>query len=392
MSLNAGALDAILDNAVATGAVPGLAVVVADRDGIQYSGAAGSTRAGGPPVDADTIFRYASMTKALTSIAALQLVEQGKVSLDDEVTSLLPEFGKLQVIAGFEGDQPILRPPSRSPLVRELLNHTAGCSYFFSNLNIVQFHAATGVPNVLTGEKAALTDVPLAHDPGTIWEYGTNTDWLGLLVERVSGKALDAYFAENILGPLGMTDVSFDPSDDQRSRAMPVHARTPDGGLVETPIDLPPAPDWWAGGHGLFGTAGAYARLLQALLRGGELDGARILSEASVDLMFTDSLNGVPMPAEGIKSAVPELVNDVPPFPLPESWGLGLHLVLADVPGMRRAGTGDWAGIFNTYYWLDRSTGISGLLLTQVLPFFDDGVVGTLLGVEAAVYEQLGIA
>ncbi len=392
MALESGALDALLDHAVSSGAVPGVSVVIANRDGILYSGTAGALRDGGSSVTASTIFRYASMTKALTSVAALQLVEAGKLSLDDEVTSLLPEFGKLQVIDGFDGDQPILRAPSRSPLVRELLNHTAGCSYFFSNLNIVQFHAATGVPNVLTGEKAALTDVPLAHDPGTIWEYGTNTDWLGLLVERVSGKSLDAYFADHILRPLNMGDVTFEPSDDQRARAMPVHARTPDGGLVETPLDLPPTPDWWPGGHGLFGTAGAYARLLQALLRGGELDGARILSEESVDLMFADSLNGVPMPAEGIKSAVPELVNDVPAFPLPESWGLGLHLVLADVPGMRRAGTGDWAGIFNTYYWVDRTTGISGAVFTQVLPFFDAGVVGTLMGVEAAVYEQLGIA
>ncbi|MGQ0846671.1 MAG: serine hydrolase domain-containing protein [Sporichthyaceae bacterium] len=392
MALDSGALDALLANAVSAGAAPGFSLVVADRDGILYSGTAGSLRDGGPAVDADTIYRYASCTKALTTISALQLVERGVLSLDDEVAAHLPEFGKLQVLDGFVGDEPILRAPSRPPLIRELMTHTAGCSYFFSNLDIVRFHAATGVPNVLSGDKAALTDVPLAHDPGTVWEYGTNTDWLGLVVERLTGQDLGAYFAEHILGPLAMAEVSFAPSDAQRSRAMPVHARTPDGGLVETPVDLPPTPDWWAGGHGLFGTAGAYARLIRALLRGGELDGARILTDASVELMFTDQLRGVPMPVEGIKSSVPELVNDVPPFPLPETWGLGLHLGQADVPGARRAGSGDWAGIFNCYYWIDRTTGIGAILLTQVLPFFDAGVVGTLMQVEGTVYAQLGVA
>jgi CubicO group peptidase (beta-lactamase class C family) len=392
MSLNAGALDAILDNAVSSGAVPGVAFVVTDRDGVLYSGTAGALRAGGPAVGADTVYRFASMTKALVTVAALQLVEAGKLSLDDEVATHVPEFGKLQVLDGFADGQPVLRAPSRAPLVRELMNHTAGCGYFFSNNELLQFHGATGVPNILSGEKAALTEVPLVHDPGTLWNYGVNTDWLGLVVEKVSGQGLDAYIAEHILGPLGMADVSFSPSAELRSRCMPVHARTPEGSVVETPIELPTEPDWWAGGHGLYGTADSYGRFIRTLLRGGELDGTRVLGEQSVELMFTDSLNGVPMPTEGIKSAVPELVNDVPPFPLPETWGLGLHLVQADVPGMRRAGSGDWAGIFNTYYWIDRTTGVAAVLLTQVLPFFDQGVVGTLMGLEAELYSQLGVS
>ncbi len=365
--------------------------MIVDRDGTLYSGTAGSLRAGGPPVDASTMFRYASCTKAIASVAALQLVEQGRMSLDDEVTALFPEFGKLQVLDGFDGDTPILRPPSRSPLVRELLTHTAGLTYFFTNPQVAKFHQVTGTVDVLSGEKAALTDVPLAQDPGIIWDYGTNTDWLGLLVEHVSGQSLDAYFAEHILGPLGMDDVTFAPSAEQRERLMPVHARTPDGGLAETPLELSAEPEWWSGGHGLYGTAGDYARFLRALLRGGELDGARILSEESVQLAFSDQLQGVPMPTEGIVSTVPELLNDVPPFPFAETWGLGFHLVQEDVPGARRSGTGDWAGIFNLYYWVDRSAGVGGMILTQVLPFFDAGVVGTAMGVEAAVYEQLGI-
>lgn len=381
MSLKPAALDAILANAVATGATPGLAVVVVDRDGVLYSGAHG--------VESDALFRYASCTKAVASVAALQLVEQGRISLDDEVATHLPEFGKLQILEGFDGDQPILRDPSRPALVRELLNHTSGAAYFFTDANLARFHELTGTPTVLTGEKAALTDVPLINDPGTMWAYGTSTDWLGLLIERVSGQGLDDYIDEHVAGPLGMRDLTFHPTDAQRSRLMPMHARTPEGGLTEISMELAESPEFWAAGHGLHGTADAYARFMRALLRGGELDGARVLDEETVDLAFTDSMPGVPMPTEGIISTAPELTNDVPPFPFSESWGLGFHLVLEDVPGTRRSGTGDWAGLFNLYYFIDRSTGVGAMLLTQLLPFFDQGVVDTFMLIEATVYAEL---
>lgn len=388
--LDPAALDAILERAVAEGRVPGVAAVVTDRDGTLYTGAAGALQEGGPAVDASTLFRYASMTKALTSIAALQLLERGLFQLEEAVATHLPEFGELQVLDGFDGDVPILRAPSRPPVVRELLTHSSGVTYFFTNAKVARFHEVTGIPHVLTGHRAALTDVPLAADPGTVWDYGTSTDWLGLLVERRSGQTLDAYLAEHVIGPLGMGDVTFDPSDEQRARTMPVHVRTPDGGLTATEIDLARTPDWWSGGHGLFGTADAYGRLIRALLRGGELDGARILQEATVELAFSDQLAGVPMPPEGVRTAAPEYSNDVPPFPVADTWGLGFHLVLEDIPGMRRAGTGDWAGLFNLYYWIDRTTGVGGILLTQVLPFFDAGVVQTFAELEATVYAQVG--
>jgi methyl acetate hydrolase len=381
MSLDTGALDAILANAVATGAAPALAAIVVNRDGVQYSGAVG--------VEPNTIFRYASCTKALASVAALQLIEQGRISLEDDVASHLPEFGKVQVLDGIEDGQPVLRTPNRPPVVRELLNHTSGAEYFFTNADIRTFHEVTGTPTILAGEKSAITDVPLGRDPGTTWAYGTSTDWLGLLVEQVSGQGLDEYIAEHIAGPLGMTDVTFHPTDEQAARVMPLFARTPDGGLVEFPLELPAEPEWWAGGHGSYGTADAYGRFMQALLRGGELDGARILNEDTVELAFTDSLKGVPMPADGIVSASPELSNDVPPYPFAEGWGLGFHLTLEDIPGARRAGTGDWAGLFNLYYFIDRASGVAAMLLTQVLPFFDHPVVGTWMELEATIYAGL---
>lgn len=388
--LNPTALDDVLRRAVDEGRVPGVAAIVTDRDGTIYEGAAGALHEGGPAVDARTIFRYASCTKALASVAALQLYEQGRFGLEDEVATYLPEFGALQVLDHFDGETPVLRAPSRPPVIRELLTHSTGVTYFFTNAKIARFHEVTGTPHVLTGDRAALTKVPLAADPGTVWDYGTNTDWLGLLVEQLSGQTLDAYLAEHVLGPLGMDDVTFAPSDEQRARAMPIHMRTPDGGLAATELDLPPAPDWWAGGHGLFGTAGAYARLIRALLRGGELDGQRILREETVELAFSDHLAGVPMPPDGIRTAAPEFCNDVPALPFAQGWGLGFHLTLEDVPGMRRAGSGDWAGLFNLYYWIDRETGVGGMILTQVLPFFDAGVVQAFVELEANVYAQVG--
>jgi methyl acetate hydrolase len=392
MTFDPAPLDTILRDAHSGGVFPGAAVVITDRDHTLYEGQAGSLTADGAPVDAQTIFRYASTTKAFTSIAVLQLVEQGRLALEGDVTTFLPEFGELKVLDGFDGDTPVLRAPARQPVVRELLTHSSGLSYFFTNAKLARFHAVTGTAHVLTGDKAALTDVPLAADPGTVWDYGTSTDWLGLIVERLTDQPLDAYFQEHIFAPLGIDDVSFRPTDDQRARTMPIHARTPDGGLLATEIDLPPQPDWWAGGHGLYGTASAYGRLIRALLRGGELDGRRILSEASVERAFSDQLAGVPMPAAGIVSAAPEFSNDVPAPPFRESWGLGFHLVLEDVPGMRRAGTGDWAGLFNLYYWIDRSSGLGGIFLTQVLPFFDARIVETFAQLEATVYAQASSA
>jgi CubicO group peptidase (beta-lactamase class C family) len=331
-----------------------------------------------------------SMTKMVCTAAALQQMERGELDFDAPVDTIVPAFADLQVLDGFDGDVPVLRAPSRPPVIRELLTHSAGLTYFFTNAAVARFHAVTGIPHVLTGSIDALKRVPLAADPGVRWDYGTNTDWLGLLVERLSGQTLDVYLDEHVIGPLGLEDVTFSPTDEQRARAMPIHVRTPDGGLAATEIDLAPEPDWWAGGHGLFGTADAYGRVIRALLNGGELDGTRILREETVELAFSDQLAGVPMPADGIRSAAPEFCNDVPALPFAQGWGLGFHLTLEDVPGMRRAGSGDWAGLFNLYYWIDRGTGVGGMVLTQVLPFFDAGVVQAFVELEAAVYAQVG--
>ena len=384
-------IDELLERSCAEGVVPGVVAMVADRDGVVYEGAAGRLRIGdGPPATNDTMFRIASMTKALTSVAALQLVEQGRLALDQTVVSVIPAFGALQLLEGFDGDEPRLRDLSRQPTIQHLLTHTSGLSYWFSNVDLKKWHDLTGAPTPLTGLRKCL-DTPFVAEPGERWEYGVNTAWLGLVVEAVTGQPLDEYLAQHVFAPLGMTDATFSPTDAQRERLMEIHDRTPDGGLALSDIDISEEPELAFGGEGAFATAGDYMRFLRALLLGGELDGAQILERDTVSLMFTDHLGGVQLP-EVTHSAVPELTNDVVSLPFRQGWGLGLHLLLEDVPAMRKAGSGDWAGLFNCYYWVDPATGITATVFTQLLPFFDARMVETLMQFEQDVYAQLGAA
>jgi len=379
MAFDGSAIKALLDGAVSKGTLHGVAAMVVDRNGPLYHHAAGEA-------DERTLFRNASMTKAVATTAALQLVEQGRLSLDASVESILPEFGKLQVLDGFDGDRPRLRAPASKATVRQLMTHTAGLGYFFLSEKLARYHQLTGEPAPLSGLKRSLS-VPLVNDPGTAWEYGVNTDWLGLVVEKLSGQSLASYLREHVYGPLGMVDSTFEPSAAQRSRLLRVMQRQADGRLVPSVHDLPPTSEWDAAGHGSYGTVQDYGRFVQAWLA----DGGGILQPATVRLALQDHLGPIKLP-ELMKSTMPELSNDVPALPVPQGWGLGFHLTLADVPGMRSKGTGDWAGVFNSYYWIDRSKGIGGVLMTQLLPFFDMPVIETLMGFEMAVYQQVGAA
>ncbi|MBA2764775.1 MAG: beta-lactamase family protein [Thermoleophilaceae bacterium] len=366
----------LLDTAVEGDAIPGLVAITATPEGV------GEITAAGLPDD--TIFRYASMTKLITTVAVMQLVERGELALEQEVASVLPEFADLQVLDSFEGNEPVLRAPASAATVGQLLNHTAGCSYFFSNERLHRYNEITGGPHILTGLRASVT-APLIADPGTIWEYGCNTDWAGLLVEEISGSDLETYLRQNVSDPLGLESVTFAPSDEQRDRMMPIHHRQPDGSAAPGELELPSPPEFWPGGHGLHGTAADYGRFMAAILNGG----AEILQPASVDRMFANTLGDIALP-ELIRSADPIFSNDIPSLPVPQGWGLGVHLTLEDLPGMRRAGTGDWAGLFNSYYWIDRASGVAGAIFTQLLPFFDERVVEAAIGFEQAVYTEVG--
>jgi len=382
------AIDGLLEQAVRAGALPGVVAIAGDRDGVLYEGAAGALSIGGDtPVQRDTMFWLASMTKAFVSVGALRLIEQDRLALEQPVADVLPAFGALPVLDGFDGDTPRLRPPASQATIRQLLTHTSGAGYWFANPDLLRYHLITGLPDPSTGKLASLLEAPLVADPGTRWEYGLSTDWLGLVVEAVSGQDLAAYCAEHIFEPLGMRDTTFIPTEAQASRAMRLHARTADGALVPASLEVS-NPEYFSAGSGAWGTAPDYLRFMRALLRRGELDGKRVLRPETVELMFTDHLNGAPLPAV-VRSTIPELTNDIPSWPVAQGWGLGLHLLLEEMPGMRRAGTGDWAGLTNCYFWIDRTTGRAAALFTQILPFFDAGVVETVFGFERSLYATL---
>jgi methyl acetate hydrolase len=384
--MDTAAIDGLLEQAVGTGALPGVVAMVGDREGTLYEGVYGRLSvAGDEPARADSMFWIASMTKAVVSVAVLQLIERGELELEQPVADLLPAFGELAILDGFDVDVPRLRAATRPVTLRHLFTHTSGCGYWFDNPDVLHYHRVTDVHDPLSGS-AEMLGVPRLFEAGQRWEYGTSVDWLGLVVEKVGGADLDTHVRTHICEPLGMLDTTFDPSDAQRDRLMAIHDARAAQPLSLSSIALRAKQGFWSGGGGLYSTAGDYLRFMRALLRGGELDGERVLRPETVELAFTDHLQGAPLPADGTHSAVPELSNDVPALPFKQGFGLGFSLMLEDIPGMRRAGTGDWAGLCNTYFWIDPASGIAATLMTQILPFFDAGVVQTLLGFEGSVY------
>ena len=381
-------IDEVLQSAVEAGKVPNVVAVAASADGPIYEGAFGPKAVGQPElVTADTNYRIASMTKMVTTTAALQLVERGKLDLDAPVADYRPEFAELKVLDGWDGDEPRLRAPQSQATVRQLASHTSGLSYWFWNADIVRWEALTGTGNALAGTKDAFS-APLVGDPGTLFEYGINTDWLGLVVEAASGQKLDAYFDEHILGPLGIEHASFHPDEQERANLSAVHLRNRETNAWEaTDLDWSLAPDWWAGGHGLYCPPNEYLRFQQMLLGKGTLEGVRILRPESVEAAFTNQIGDLDFPS-AIKTAEPNTSADFNAGP-GYKFGLGLLLNTADVPGARRAGSGAWAGIFNTHFWVDPASGITGSIYCQTLPFVEPEVFQVYADFEAALYASL---
>jgi methyl acetate hydrolase len=388
---NSMAIDDVLNSAVIDKEVPGVVAVAANADGVAYQGAFGSRRAGADvPMTLDTIFRIASMTKAVTAAAAMQLVEQGKLSLDQPAGEVLPSVANPKVLEGFDASgTPKLRPARGIVTLRKLLTHTAGFVYDTWNENMSRFATQTGLPAARTGKLAAL-DAPLGFDPGERWEYGINIDIAGRMVEVASGEDLETYFRRHIFDPLGMPDTGFVLRPEWTARLVSAHARQADDSLE--PIDVPPPvekPEFFPGGGGLFSTAGDYLKFLLALMHGGELGGARILRPETVALMGENhmaELDVLPLPTFNARMS-----NRVDLYPgMPKKWGLSFLINTQDTPSGRSAGSLAWAGINNTYYWLDPRKRVAGVLMTQILPFADPKVLGLLDRFEAAVYRTVG--
>jgi methyl acetate hydrolase len=385
-----GRIDEALAGAVERDEVPGVVAIAAGADGPLYEGSFGVRSLAAPAaMTRDTVFRIASMTKAITSVAALQLVEEGKLALDAPVPDIgEPALNAPQVLDGFDAaGRPLLRPARRPITLKHLLTHTAGFTYEQWNADMLRYVEMTGTPRVASGRLAALRR-PLNFDPGERWEYGINIDWVGRLVEWASGKSLDVHLRERIFAPLGMNDTGFLPTPEQRARQAQVHQREADGRLVPQPFEPLQTPEFYGGGGALHATAGDYLSFLQMLLHGGSLYGARILKPETVGLMNRNHIGD--LPAGVLKTTMPQLTNDVDFFPgAPLRWGLGYMLNLEPGPDGRSAGTLGWAGIFNSYFWLDPARRVAGVIMTQILPFADPAVLRLYGSFERGVYALL---
>jgi methyl acetate hydrolase len=380
------AIAAPLRHAAEAGDIPGVAAAAATGDGVIFEGAFGTRDlATGAPMTADTVVWIASMTKAVTAACAMQLVEGGKLSLDGPIATVLPELGRVQVLDGFDADgSPRLRAPRRAMTLRHLLTHSSGFTYDIWNADMTRHMAAAGIPGIISCQNAALT-TPLVFDPGEKWEYGISIDWAGKAVEAVSGQTLARYMTDHILAPLGMTDTAFRIGDAQRQRLARIHARTPDG-LVSTDTEIPQDPEFHMGGGGLYATVGDYLKFTQMILHGGTFNGARVLGAETVAVMTQNAMGG--LVCDPMKTAAPALSHDVD-FLAGMKWGLSFLINPQALPTGRSANSLAWAGLANSYFWIDPARQVTGVYAAQLLPFFDPKAVQTFAAFETAVYQAL---
>ena len=374
-----GIVDDALQGAVERKEVAGVVAMAADRGGVFYQGAFGlADLAPARPLKLDSMFRIASMTKAITSVAAMQLIEQGRLGLDDPAEKYLPQLAGLPMFELFDaatGDYK-LRPTTKSITARHLFTHTSGLGYAFTSPIVRDFKPRPG---------EAYPVGPLSFEPGEQWLYSTSTEWLGSLVETISGQPLEEYFRQHILDPLGMSDTYYYVPREKEGRVVAVLRRQPDRSLTKEAVQAPTTGFLRTGGGGMTSTAADYIRFTRMLLNAGALDGARILSATSVDTMAENHIGSIGVPA--LKTALPERSED---FSFiadgRDQWGLGFLITADTIPGKRSAGSLSWGGINNTYFWIDRTRGITGVILMQFLPFADRKALALHDAFERGVY------
>jgi methyl acetate hydrolase len=389
MSLQTEA-DALLRQAAANGDVPGVVALATDSNGTIYEGGFGERlQGGGAAMTADTVVWIASMTKAITATAAMQLVEQGRLHLDRPAQDVVPALAEARVLDRFDdAGRPVTRPPARPVTLRHLLTHTAGFSYEFWQQPIIRYQEATGTPGIVTCEDRALT-TPLLFDPGERWEYGISIDWAGKMVEAASGQKLGAYLQRNLFEPLGMRDTGFRITDDMRRRLAKIHQRGGDDRFEpQLELEIPQDPEFEMGGGGLYGTIQDYAKFVRMILNRGRADGQQLLKPETVQMMSTNQMGACRVGM--LKTAMPPLSNDAEFFPgMPKTWGFSFMINTERAPTGRNPGSLAWAGLANSYFWIDPAAGIGGVYATQVLPFADKKALPLFLAFEKAVYDQL---
>ena len=382
-------IDQILRQKSDAKEIPGVVAMAANSKEVIYQGAFGKRDLSkDDAMTPDSVFWIASMTKAITAAAAMQLVEQGKLSLDTPIGKVLPDLAAPQVLEGFDAKgEPKLRPAKKAITLRHLLTHTAGFCYGLWNGEMVKYLEKTGLPDITTCKNDALK-VPLASDPGTRWEYGVNIDFVGKAVEAASGKRLDAYLRDHLLKPLGMTDTGFKIGDAQRKRLVGMHARGPDGSLVSIPFELEQDPEFHMGGGGLYGTAADYIKFTQMILNKGRGNGNQVLKPETVALMCQNHIGELNQTK--MVSALPAFTNDVDLFPgMVKKWGLSFLINTAKTPEGRSPGSLAWAGLANTYFWIDPARNVAGVILMQLLPFADAKCLEAFAGFERGIYAGL---
>lgn len=382
--------DSLLKRATDSGDVPGVVAMATNRADTLYEGAFGARVLGqDAPMTIDTVVWIASMTKALTGAAAMQCVEQGKLDLESPASKWVPELASVEVLEGFDAaGKPRTRKPKTAITLRHLLTHTAGFSYEIWSGDIQRYQQACNLPGITTCQNAALR-TPLLFDPGERWEYGINIDYVGKAVEAVSGKKLSAVLRENLFEPLGMRDTAFRITAAMRERLAKIHQRGEDGKLTPLmDLEIPQEPEFEMGGGGLYGTAGDYLKFVRMMLNDGRANGTTLLKPETVRTMASNHIGDVLVGP--LKTAIPPLSNDLELFPgMPKKWGLSFLINTQRAPTGRSAGSLAWAGLANTYFWIDRTLGVGGVYLSQVLPFADAKSLPLSGQFEKAVYEAV---
>lgn len=387
------ALDGLLhQTAHRHGGVPGVVAMVTDRDRNLYEGAAGVRQLGeAAPMTLDTVFAIFSTTKAMTGTLVMQLVEEGLVRLDDPAGQYVPEIDELQVLDGFDADgRPRTRAPHRRITLNDLMLHTSGLCYEFFSADDLRYRTALGIPTVVSSTFDSVRTV-LLHEPGAAWTYGVNIDWLGRVVEQVRGHRLGEVMRARLFEPLEMHDIGFRMSESMKARRAVIHDRAADGRLTPLPdLVLPDPPPMDMGGHGLYATVGEYMKFIRMLLNDGRGPGGTVLRSETVAAMGRDGLAALGLSAGGWTTSIPSLSNSGEFFPgTDKGWAYSFLTNRSATPSGRPAGTLMWTGLANSFFWIDRATGVGGYWATQILPFQDAVSYPAFVEFETTVYHHL---
>jgi len=387
------AADAVLGYTVnRLGGAPGVVAMATDRKQNFYEGAAGKRELGkDQAMTTDTVFAIFSTTKAICGTAIMQLVEEGKIRLEDAAKKYVPEIAEVGVLDGFDASgQPKTRPPKRDITVNDLMLHTSGFCYEFFSADDLKFRTAKNIPSVVSCTNASIKTV-LLHDPGEAWTYGVNIDWLGKIVEQQRGKRLGEVMKERIFEPLGMKDIAFTMTDSMKARRATIHDRAPDGKLTPLPdLALPQPPELDCGGHGLYASIGEYMKFIRMVLNDGAGPNGRVLKAETVNQMCEDGLAKMGHAVGGWPTSIPSLTNEGEFFPgLQKGWSYTFMVNREETPSGRPAGQQMWAGLANCYYWIDRKSGVGGYWASQILPFQDIASYPGFVDFETAVYRGL---